>query len=49
MQEETSMWMKRKDKQQIREYRDAVFSDSDVALRHVVRHAIKQAREGNDE
>ncbi|MDS0220139.1 hypothetical protein NDI54_02115 [Haloarcula sp. S1AR25-5A] len=48
MSEETSMWMKRADKQLVREYRDAVFGDSDVALRHAVRHAVQQAR-GDDE
>ena len=40
------MWLKRNDKQLIRDYRDAVFGDSDVALRHAVRHAIEQAGDG---
>jgi len=44
--EATSMWLKRNDKQLIRDYRDAVFGDSDVALRHAVRHAIEQAGDG---
>jgi len=43
------MWLRRNDKQRLRDYRDDVFGDEDVALRHALRHAIKQAQGDSDE
>lgn len=47
--EATSLWLRRNDKQLVRDYRDEVFGDSDVALRHAIRHAIQQAQGDSDE
>lgn len=46
--EATSLWLTEADKELIRDYRNDVFDTKHVGLRHAVRHAINEARGGDE-
>jgi hypothetical protein len=44
-QKETSLWITTDEKEMLEMYRNQVFGDEAVALRHALKHAIQNARE----